>query len=372
MHRCVMIVAIGSTFLVSLTARAAGPFVTPPGNLERATGGVAVAGRGSIASVWHNPAALTDASTGAAAGWANAPERDRGGDLEASGSTLFAGAAFINERKRYGKAGVGVAAYTPHTMTFSVARSGEADSAFGRVDWTSQAIGVPYAVELAEHDLSVGITGELIAVDPGGTDLRVEGPAGQIRSAEIDDGQAIGFSGALGARYGLWTTSVWEVSLAGRLHLPATSGAEVDADASEAELLLPAKPHGVAIGGRARRSMGSDSELAGQLQLGEREWGDSFTVTHWGVGIEWVTPFEGVASLESGSRRVHFGISGWSADEAKGWLDIPDGRILSAGIGFAFDNGVGVDLSLERRREDRDAFDSSSTWLVGVSASISY
>ncbi len=346
---------------------AAGPFVTPPGNAERSYAGIAVAGPGSIGSAWHNPATLADAGTGAAVGLADAPERDRDGDLTAGSATGFAGASFVNDDKRIGAVAIGAAAYTPHTMQLEVARSGDSGSAFGRVDWTSQVVAVPYAVTVERLDLSVGVTGEVIAVDPGGSDLRVETASGGVRQARIDDDQGVGVSATLGLRYGLWEASDWAADIAAVAHLPATSATDVETDSRAAGLLLPDKPHGLTLGARLDHVGSDDGRWLVQVQGGIRRWGDAADIVHSGVSLGWHTPFPSRGIFAAGTRELRVGLGTWSAEEAEPWMDWPDGRALSAGVGYSFDTGVWADLSMTHQREVRDAFDTDSTWLLGIS-----
>jgi hypothetical protein len=202
--------------------------------------------------------------------------------------------------------------------------------------------------------------------------LRVETAAGDIRRADIDDSQGVGLSATLGARYGIWENETWDTDVAAVLRLPATSGTEVDTGSEAAGLLLPSKPYGATFAGRVERAPSDWGQLSGQVQVGVLRWGNSSDVTHSGVSAAWTTQFASSGPFASGTRVVRTGVASWSVDEAEAWMDWPNGRSLSIGIGYYFDTGTHFDVSLARRREEREAFGSESSWFFGISAGIRY
>lgn len=355
------------------SAHASGPFNTPPGAAERAAAGAVVAGQGSLASAWHNPATLVDAESRLEFEWQQGADRDEDGTIGTDRNALFAGASFVNRDKHYGTAAIGVAGYTPRTMKLWVRRSGESDSAFGRVNVTTQQFNVPYAVEFDDMGLSLGVTGGLVAVDPSGSDLRVENPSGGIAEAEFSDDLEIGFNGALGFRQKLdMGDGPWQLALGGVYRLPPLGGAELDISAQAADLLLPDPPSGYDFGVRAARELSDGRSASASLQFGATDWGDSGDVRRIALGLSYSQPFDPFAGFTGGTLVWRAGFNQMDADPAKSWMDWPDSQSLTGGIALEFDSGSHFDFTLENRSEERDEFDDESALFAGFTLGIGF
>ncbi len=352
-------------------AMAADPFLSAPGVAQRAQAGAGVAGPGSLASVWHNPATLVDAQTEVTFEWQEGPDHADDGAL-AKDNAWLAGATYVNRDKWYGTAATGIAAYTPHKHKLAVAQSGEANSAFGRSDVTTQVVGVPYALEFEEQGLALGAVGEIVTVDPKNSDLRVETTAGTVEEAELPSGRRTGFSGAFGLRYRLHRDSDNRVDLAAVLRTRATAGASLEVDSNTAEYLLPDKPGGYDLGARWRRALDDDRELAAQVQLATTDWGRSGTMRRRGIGVSLRSGFGEWGPFRGGERIWRAGYSRFRPDEAQSWMDWPEGSAWTGGLSLAFGNGTRLDFSLERRTEQRDAFDDDQIWFAGAAISFAY
>lgn len=353
-------------------ALAADPFLSPPGAAERAAAGATVAGRGSLASVWHNPATLVDTPSRFEFEWQAAPDRGKDGTLDAGSNAWYLGASFVNRDKWYGAAATGIAAYTPHTMKLWVEQSGEPDSAFGRVNLTTQVIGVPYAVEFEDAGLSLGVVGELVGVDPSGTDLRVQDSDGDVADADLNDDQQVGFSGAVGFRYRVYDEGPTRVDIGGVRRARATSGASVDVDSGTAARLLPDKPGGYDMGLRVRHDLGEQRSIAAKLQHASTDWDSAGKVYRDALGFSLRTPFGESAALQPGERVIRVGYGRSRPRETRSWMDWPEGRVVTAGVAFLFSRGAHLDLTLERRAEERKEFDDERTWFGGFTFGLAY
>lgn len=367
----------GCTLLLALvlapgSAAAADPFLSPPGVAERGLAGAAAAGPGSLASAWHNPATLVDARTRVTGEWQAAPDRARDGNLEASGNAWLVGASYVNRNKWYGTAAIGFASYTPHTKKLWVERSGEADSAFGRSNLTTQVIGVPYAVELEDSGLALGVVGEIVAVDPSGSELRVEDASGSLTEATVPSDRQVGYSGAFGARYRLHDEATTRVDIGGVVRLRATSGASVEVEPAEAALLMPDKPGGLDLGVRWRRELNDDRELAAHVQYGSTDWGSAGDMRRDALAVSFRSPFDAWGAFEAGERVLRLGYGRFRPKPAESWIDWPEGYVLAGGASFFFHTGTRVDLVLERRREERDRFDDQTSWFGGLAVGLAY
>lgn len=347
----VLAVAGGST-----VAQAADPFLSPPGVAEAGTGGAMTAGPGSLASIWHNPATLVDGDTRFDLEWQTASDRTRGGRLSRGAHSWFVGASFVNRDKWYGTVATGIAAYTPHTKKQWVAEVGQGDSAFGRTNVTTQVIGIPYAVEFDSIGLALGAVGELVAVDASGTEIRVKDAAGEISEADVDDDQNIGFSGALGIRYIFYENGPVRLDVAGVRRARASEGASIDVDSGTAALLAPDKPAGWDAGLRWRYDLGEQRSIAVKLHYGSTDWDAAGKMRRDTAGLTYRRPFGDTTAFRSGVMSLRAGYSRFRPNEAEAWMDWPRGRALSAGVGFDFDQAVSIDVYLERRLEERNAF----------------
>jgi hypothetical protein len=372
MRRTLLMPLILTALAGSSGVQAADPFLSAPGVAEAGVGGATVAGAGSLASVWHNPATLVDGDTQFVFEWQTAADRTRDGRLSRGANSWFAGASFVNRDKWYGTVATGIAAYTPHTMKQWVAEVGEGDTAFGRTNVTTQAIGVPYAVEFDRIGLAIGAVGELIAVDASGTEIRVKDAAGEISEAEVDDEQNIGFSGALGLRYRMYHEGSTRVDLAGVRRMRASGGASVDVDSGTAALLAPDKPAGWDVGLRWHRDLADQRSIAVSLHYGSTDWDDAGDMRRDAVGLTYRRPFGDSAVLRSGVMSLRAGFSRYRPDEAEAWMDWPRGRALSAGIGFDFDQTLSVDLVLQRRFEERARFNDQHKTFGGFNISLPF
>jgi hypothetical protein len=360
---------LAGLLLAGAPAHAFDPFLSPPGVAERGLAGAAVAGPGSLASVWHNPATLVDADTEATIEWQAAANRARDGDLGRGSNAWLLGAAFVNRDKWYGTAAIGAAAYTPHTKKIWVAQAGGASSAFGRANMTTQVIGVPYALEFSETGLAVGVVGEVVAVDPSGTDLRVQDAAGNVSEADFPGARQVGYSGALGLRQRVHDEGRDRVDVGAAYRFRATAGAGVDVDTRDAARLLPDKPGGYDLGVRWARDIGDGRTLAGHLQLGSTDWGVAGDMRRRAVAISLETPFEAWGVFRPGERVLRAGYARFRPDEAESWQDWPKGAALTGGISFRFDDGTRLDGVLERRVEERDEFAEQRAWFLGLAFS---
>ena len=356
----------------SSAAQAADPFLSPPGVAEAGTGGASVAGPGSLASVWHNPATLVDADTRVDFEWQMAANRTRGGRLSRRPNAWFVGASFVNRDKWYGTVATGIAAYTPHTKKQWVAEVGEGDSAFGRTNVTTQVIGIPYAVEFDSIGLALGAVGELIAVDASGTEIRVKDTAGEIDEADVDDEQNIGFSGALGIRYIFYESGPVRLDVAGVRRARATSGASIDVDSGTAALLAPDKPAGWNAGLRWRYDLGDERSIAVKLHYGSTDWDDAGKMRRDAVGLAFRRPFGDTTAFRSGVMTLRAGYSRFRPNEAEAWMDWPRGQALSAGIGLDFEQSLNIDVFLERRLEERNEFRDQNKTFGGFSIGIPF
>lgn len=347
-------------------ARAADPFLSPPGVQERGLAGASVAGPGSVASVWHNPATLVDAGTRLDFEWQSAPDRARDGGLDTDSNSWLLGASFVNTDKWYGSAAIGIAAYTPHTKKFWVEPSGEPDSAFGRSNVTTQVLGVPYAVEFEELGLALGAVGELVAVDPSGSDIRIEGASGDVTTATFTDEQTTGFSGAMGFRYQVYDTGSSTIDLGGVWRVGATGGASVDVESGTAALLLPDKPGGYDLGLRWRLELSESRQFSTHVQYADTDWDSAGDIARQAIGVSLRTPFESLGPLRAGHRIISLGYSRATPDEAEPWMDWPEATAVSAAIAFVFSNDTHFDVMLEQRSEERDRFDDESSVFLGL------
>jgi|GEM_PF-4664555 len=372
MRRTLILPLVLTLFGGSSAVQAADPFLSPPGVAGAGTGGAMVAGPGSLASVWHNPATLVDGDTEFVFEWQTAADRTRGGRLSRGANSWFAGASFVNRDKWYGTVATGIAAYTPHTQKYWTAEVGEGNSAFGRTNVTTQAIGIPYAVEFDRIGLALGAVGELIAVDASGTEIRVKDSAGEISEADVDDDQNIGFSGALGIRYIFYEEGPVRVDVAGVRRARASDGASIDVDSGTAARLAPDKPAGWDAGLRWRYDMGEQRSIAIKMHYGSTHWDDAGKMRRDGFGFTFRRPFGDTTALRSGMMSLRAGYSRFRPDEAKPWMDWPRGRALSAGIGFDFDQSLTLDVFLERRKEERNQFRDQHKTFGGVSIGIPF
>lgn len=373
MPRYPLVVVSVALLLGAGSANASGPFNTPPGVAERAAADAVVAGQGSLSSAWHNPATLVDAQTRVEFEWQQGADRDADGTIGTDRNAWLAGASFVNRDKHYGAAAIGIAGYTPRTMKLWVRRSGEADSAFGRVNVTTQEFNVPYAVEFDELGLSLGVTGGLVAVDPSGSDLRVESASGGVAEAEFSDDLEIGFNGALGFRQKLdWGDGPWQAALGGVYRLPALGGAELDISDKGADLLLPDPPSGYDLGGRVTREFGDGRAASFALQFGGTDWGDSGDVSRSAFGFSYRHPFDEFAGFTGGTLVWRAGFNRTDADPAESWMDWPDTESLTGGIAVEFDSGSHLDLAFESRDEERDEFDDDSALFAGIAIGIGF
>lgn len=353
-------------------AWAADPFLSPPGVRERGIAGASAAGPGSVASVWHNPATLVDAGTRVDFEWQSAPDRDRNGALKTGSNTWLLGASFVNTAKWYGTAATGVAAYTPHTKKLWIAPSGEPDSAFGRANVTTQVVGVPYAVEFDDLGLALGAVGELVAVDPSGSDIRIEDASGNVSTAVFTDEQTIGFSGAIGFRYRLYDNGPSGIDLGGVWRLGATGGASVDVESGTTALLLPDKPGGYDLGLRWRLALSDSRQISTHLQYAITDWGSAGDIARQAVGISLRTPFESMGALRAGHRILSLGYARATPDESASWMDWPDATTVSTAVAFVFSNDTHVDFTLEQRSEERDRFSDDSAVFFGIGFGIGW
>ncbi len=347
-------------------AQAADPFLSPPGVAERGMGGAMTAGSGSLAAIWHNPATLVDGDTRVELEWQSAPDRREDGTLRAGSNAWFFGASWVNRDKWYGTVATGVAAYTPHNMKFWSEQTGEPRSAFGRTNITTQVVGVPYAVEFDELGLALGAVGEIVAVDPSGSDIRIQRADGDVSEADFDDEQHFGVSGAMGARLRVHDDGPTRVDLGAVYRPGATAGARLDLDSGAAERLMPDKPGGWDIGVRWRHRFEGERALSAQAHYGSTHWGSAGHLRRDALAVSYTVPFDATAALRSGERTLRLAYSRARPHEDRGWMDWPRATAIAAGIGFDFVEGVHIDLVAELRDEERSDHDDDDSWFTGV------
>ena len=359
------LILITSTGLVP-AAQAADPFLSAPGVAERGMGGAMAAGPGSLASVWHNPATLVDGDTRVDIEWQGVPDRRDDGTLRSGSNAWFIGASWVNRDKWYGTVATGVAAYTPHNMKLWSEQPGEANSAFGRSNITTQVVGVPYAVEFDEFGLALGAVGEIVAVDPSGSDVRIQRDDGDITEADFDDDQHFGVSGALGARWRVHDDGPNRVDLGAVYRAEASAGASLDLDSGIAQRLMPDKPGGWDLGLRWRHRLNDARSLSLQFHYGSTNWRNAGHMRRDGIGFEYRAPFDATTAFRSGERALRVGISRARPHEDRDWMDWPRATALSGGIGFDFTESVHIDLVAELRSEARSEVDDDDSWFTGL------
>ena len=370
-HRLTALLALPALAVVP-GVQAADPFLSPPGVAQVGMSGAGVAGPGGVASVWHNPATLVDGDTRVAVEWHQGSDRSSSGDLSRQPRGWLLGASFVNRDKWYGTVATGIAFYTPHTKKQWVAEVPQGNTAFGRTNITTQVIGLPYAIEFDDLGLSLGVVGELYSVDASGTDLRVKRRDGEVREVAVDDDQNVGISGALGFRYELVAEAGRTLDLGGVWRAPALAGGEVGVDSSRAALLAPEKPGGWDLGLHGTLALEDERVLGATLQYAVTDWGDSGTMGRLTLGGSYQRPFGETLLFRGGEATFRGGITRFSASEAEGWMDWPEGTSLAVGLGIAFDSAVTFDFSLVRRSEERSAFSDQSGTFVGLGVGVPF
>lgn len=359
-----MLKPVARSFLCSLmvltatagpsSAVAADPFLSPPGVRERALGGATGALSGTPSSIWHNPALLAEAQEALVGELHFTPERDREHRLKARAGGVMLGALLVNPDKWIGTVATGLYFYTPQSIRYWVDNTGIANTAYGEVSVNVQTLAVPYAIAFANSGLSVGGTLEVLGVNADNSQIRYRDHYNDVLRYDIDEADQIGFSASLGVRYTALRFDSGSLRLGGVWRLPATDGANVDADYRPVRRLLPGKPSGqdVSIGVLLTPWDGHAMELG--ASFGTADWGRAGETQRYGLGLEYRHSFaEGL--LQAGEVAWRVGTARYRSSASEDWMDWPDGNTLSLGAGVAFVGGWSLELALERRSETRDA-----------------